>query len=278
MLSLIIPSHNEAGFIGPCLDAIARQDLPAGHNTQVIVAANACADGTVAEADSRRRALESAGFDLVVLDLPEPGKTKALNSAEAKATQGARAYLDADIVMDPGLLAELRQVLDQTAAIYAGGAVRIPRPKSWISRAYAKVWTDLPFFRDGVPGIGLFATNAAGRARWEEWPHIIADDRFARLQFSADERVRLRSGYDWPLAEGALNLIETRRRWCEGNDEVDEIFPELTANDSERNRTAGGVVNLLKTPLASLIYVTITMISRRLSVWYPRRSGWRRGR
>lgn len=278
MLSIIIPCHNEEGFLGPCLVALGRQHLPAGHGTQIIVAANACSDGTVAEADAQRPALENAGYQVDILDLPEPGKTKALNAADAQATQPARLYLDADIVMDPSLLAELRQVLDSDAPVYAGGAVRIPRPRKWISQAYAKVWTDLPFFRDGVPGIGLFATNGAGRSRWQDWPHIIGDDRFARLQFQSHERVRLKAGYEWPLPEGAVNLIRTRRRWCEGNDEVAELFPELMANDSERNRTAGGVANLLKTPFASFIYVSITVISRRLSVWFPRRSGWRRGR
>ena len=30
----------------------------------------------------------------------------------------------------------------------------------------AAIWVRLPFMTDGVPGAGLFAVNASGRARW----------------------------------------------------------------------------------------------------------------
>ena len=46
MISVIIPANNEAGFIGPCLDALLAQDTTRA--AEVIVAANGCTDDTVA--------------------------------------------------------------------------------------------------------------------------------------------------------------------------------------------------------------------------------------
>ncbi len=43
-----------------------------------------------------------------------------------------------------------------------------------VSRAYARLWARVPFMARGVPGCGLFALNAAGRARWGDWPAIIS--------------------------------------------------------------------------------------------------------
>ena len=281
MLSLIIPSHNEENHILPCLRAIAVQTgLPVGHGMQVIVAANGCRDATVALAQSMDTDLTAAGFDLTVLDIAEGNKINALNRAELAARYADRVFIDADVVLGPTLLSELAEHLKAENAVYASGAVRIPRPRSLITRAFAKVWTDLPFYKNDVPGIGLYAVNAAGRARWGAFPPIIADDRFVRLQFAPHERRKAKATYQWPLPEGFRNLVNVRHRWAEGNLELATKFPDLLANEVEVNKTWKNALGLLRTPFASMIYVLIYVVSSGRAKQSVRQSNgkWLRGR
>ena len=147
------------------------------------------------------------GWRLEVLDIAEGGKPNALNLADAQAVGDMRVYLDADVVMSPPLLEQLAQVLTRDDPAYASGKMVVAPAESWITRAYGRIWTRLPFMAEGVPGAGLFAVNAAGRARWGEFPPIISDDTFVRLQFTPGERIGVEAPYSWPLPEGD-------RRWC----------------------------------------------------------------
>ena len=281
MLTVIVPSHNEENHIQTCLNAIVTQaDLSADHGIQVIVAANGCQDQTVTLARSLEPALRAAGFDVLVLDIALGNKINALNEAEASATYQARVFLDADVVIGRRILRELVDVLAAEGPVYASGTVQVPRPKSAVSRAFAKVWTNLPFARDGVPGIGLYAVNAAGRARWGAFPSIIADDRFVRLQFAPHERQKTESTYEWPLPEGFNNLVKVRHRWKQGNLELIENHPELLANDSEINRTGRNMFSLLRTPFSTAIYVLIYLVSnqRAKRSLASEDSIWQRGR
>jgi glycosyltransferase involved in cell wall biosynthesis len=281
LLTVVIPSHNEENRILPCLDAIVAQvNLPANHAVQVIVAANGCDDKTVALARSKAPAFKAAGFDPLVLDIAQGNKMNALNQAEAAATFGSRVFLDADVLIGPRMLREMADLLAQDGPVYASGTVRIPRPQSIISRAYAKVWANLPFVRDGVPGIGLYAVNAKGRARWGAFPSIISDDRFVRLQFAPHERQKTKATHDWPFPDGFGNLLNVRHRWDEGNLEFVEKFPQLLVNDSEINKTSGNMLGLLRTPFSSAVFVLVYVVSN----FRAKRSkkngtnGWRRGR
>lgn len=281
MLTVIIPSHNEESSIAECLDAImAQSGIPDGHAIQIIVAANGCHDRTVALAKEKAAALQERGFDLIVLDIAQGNKMNALNQAERVAHYETRAYLDADVILSKQVLVELIDILSADEPRYASGTVCIPRPTSMISRAFAKVWTKLPFFREGVPGIGLYALSAKGRARWGEFPAIYADDRFVRLQFAPHERFKTEATYEWPLPEGFGNLVHVRHRWREGNLELAKQYPELLENDGQRNKTLSNVWGLFTTPFSSAIYVLIFMVSN----FRAKRSAnsevfvWRRGR
>lgn len=281
MLTVIIPCYNEENRIQACLDAIMSQiDLPANHRVQIIVAANGCQDRTVALAQEKEPQFSASGFDLLVLNIALGNKMNALNQGEAAATFENRAFLDADVLISPRMLRELADLLAEDAPVYASGTVRIPRPQSIISRAYAKVWTNLPFVRDGVPGIGLYAVNAKGRARWAKFPSIIADDRFVRLQFAPLERRKTKAIHDWPLPEGFGNLVHVRHRWREGNLEFAEKYPQLLVNDSEVNRSISNVLGLFRTPFSAVIFVLVSVVSNIRAKRSTRGEthGWRRGR
>ena len=65
MTAIIIAAHDEEAVIGRCLDAI--QQTAADDEFEVIVVANGCTDGTVAQAESRK---------VRVIELADPGKAQ----------------------------------------------------------------------------------------------------------------------------------------------------------------------------------------------------------
>ncbi|MGB0903514.1 MAG: glycosyltransferase, partial [Mangrovicoccus sp.] len=244
---------------------------------EIIIAANACTDGTIAEAEAARAGLEAKGWSLVVLDLSEAGKLNALNTADPLAKGNVRAYLDADVHCSPDLLRQIYEALDVDIPRYASGRLRIAPAKTWVTRHYAKVWTRLPFMKTNVPGAGIFAVNAAGRARWDEFPSIIADDGFVRLKFEPQERVMVEADYSWPLVEGFKRLVKVRRRQDAGVRELEAKFPEIMGNESKPPMRPKDHLELFwGTPLSYLVYISV-MITVKLGGKQDF-TAWTRGR
>ena len=71
MLSVIIPACNEADYICPCLEALLAKTIVGP--VEIIVAANACTDETVAIARGLADRVGARGWTLVVLDIAEGG-------------------------------------------------------------------------------------------------------------------------------------------------------------------------------------------------------------
>jgi glycosyltransferase involved in cell wall biosynthesis len=109
-LSLVVPAHDEALRIEPTLRAY-RAGL--GPDTELIVVANACTDGTAEVV--RRLAAELGGITL--LDIPSSiGKGGAVRAGFAHASGEYVGFADADLATPPE---DVRRVLDAAAA---GGA------------------------------------------------------------------------------------------------------------------------------------------------------------
>lgn len=274
MLSVIIPACNEEDYIGPTLEALLRQTDrgPA----EILVAANACTDRTVVVARGFVARFLERGWDLQVLDIVEGGKPNALNRGDAAASGDMRLYMDADVIVGPRLLEQLRNVLQSPEPTYASGRFCITPPESWVTRHYVALWTKLPFMTTGVPGGGLWAVNAGGRARWGEYPAITADDSFARLQFVPSERIGVPEIYTTPLAEGFWPLARIRRRWEAGTRELAETYPELLKNDDKVSLGWSGHLRLFtRMPVSYLVYVVVRMAAR---IGRSAETGWLRGR
>ncbi|AGT10168.1 glycosyltransferase family 2 protein [Paracoccus aminophilus] len=272
-VQIIIPAHNESGFLGHCLDAVLAQDYQGA--AHVIVVANGCTDDTAARAASFGPALKARGWRLTVAELPEGGKVGALNHGDRLAGEGARIYLDADIQMAPELLSGIAAALATDQPRYAGGRLVVARSESPVSRAYARFWQRLPFVTTGVTGAGLFAVNPAGRARWGAFPGIISDDTFVRLQFSEDERILVNEAYHWPIAEGFSRLVRVRRRQDNGVSEIARLYPELLGNQGHDRPSRGELVRLaLRDPIGFSIYAAVAVAVRS----GRNRHDWARGR
>jgi glycosyltransferase involved in cell wall biosynthesis len=227
--SILIPAHNEAGYIEPCLEALLACDAT-GAAVEVIVMANGCSDNTAGIARGYGPRFAQKGWPLTVLDLAQGGKMGALNAGDAIARHGARIYVDADVVVSGALMAQLAQVLDADVPRYASGSPVVRARGSAFTRAYARFWASLPFCTHGTPGFGVFAVNHAARGRWGAFPDIISDDTFVRLSFAPHERFRVAAPYDWPMIEGARPLVRVRRRQDIGVAEVKALYPALWSN------------------------------------------------
>ena len=260
MLTIIIPAYNEASVIKACLRSLLSQTY-AGE-IEIIGAAKGCSDETAAIARLFEPKFKAKSYQLFVLEITEGNKNNALNHSDSIASYSNRLYLDADVVCEDTLLAEVITALDSHHPVYASGTLKIQQGNSIISRCYGKIWKSTPYIRDTIPGCGCYAVNAAGRQRWNLFPKIHSDDKFVRLLFRHQERVQVSANYYWPLPQGFFTLINIRTRWTRGNRQLAILHPELSINDTKRFEWDWRFIkHLLFNPFATLVFITIYSIS-----------------
>lgn len=273
-VSVMIPASNEAALIGDCLAAVAASDWN-GPSFQVIVIANGCTDNTAEIARAQQGVFACRGWELSVIERASGGKLAALNAGDAMVQATIRVYLDADVIIEPALLGQLHSALNCDQPRYASGKIRMTA-QSWISRTYARIYCQVPFMAQGVPGCGLFAVNEAGRMRWGSFPQIISDDTFVRLQFAPDERIGVPAAYKWPVVEGFRNLIKVRRRQDNGVTEVAALFPEIMKNEGKPTLSMAARLRMaVKDPLGFAVYGSVAIIGKFTG---SHSAGWDRGR
>jgi glycosyltransferase involved in cell wall biosynthesis len=273
--SILIPAHNEAGFLDPCLKAVLASDAT-GARVEVIVIANGCTDDTAQIARGFAAQFVARDWPLRVLDLAQGGKLGALNAGDAAAAHGARIYVDADVVVTPPLIALIANALDVAAPRYASGRPVVTAKGSVFTRVYARFWAGAPFCTHGVPGFGVFAVNTLGRAKWGAFPDIISDDTFVRLNFTPSERLRVPATYDWPMIEGAGPLIKVRRRQDIGVAEVKALYPSLWQNHDPVPPDAPTTLSrALRDPLGFAAWALVGIAVR---LPHARQDRWARGR
>ncbi len=189
MTSVIVAAHNEAAVLDRSLPNLV------GPGIQVIVAANGCTDNTVEVA--RRHPVE-------VVDIPTPSKVAALNAGEAVATSFPRMYVDADVVLSPGAIGHLTRALSRPGALAAVPLRRLELSgRPLLVRAYFAIHSRLPVFYNGLFGRGVIALSEAGRARFTQFPAVVADDLFLDSLFGRHERT---------VVPEASVLVETPRK------------------------------------------------------------------
>lgn len=274
MISVVIAAHNEATVIGRCLDSMLAGAQPG--EFEVIVVANGCVDRTASIA-SERSAVR-------VIELAEGNKSLALNVGDAAAQGFPRIYLDADIIVTPRHLRVIGTALESSQAGYDVSAA-VPARKLDLSgrpilvRAYYAVSSRLPTYRDGLFGRGMIGISERGRARFTNFPNMIADDLFLDSLFGPEERCCLdtiTTTVATPLRTRDLvrRLVRVRR----GNNQM--------RNASSRGQIATAVRRANKSSWfrdvvrpqprlypAAIAYVGITVLAELLSRRPPRRSG-----
>lgn len=178
--SIVIAAHNEEPLIGACLDAVIRD----ADGAEIIVVANGCTDRTPEVARTHP--------GVAVLELAEGNKPEALNAGDRVATSFPRIYLDADIVVPSGCISGLVSALTNTGALAAvPRRAVVTQGRPWPVRAYFRVNERLPAYQEGLFGRGIIALSESGRARFNEFPLMVADDLFLDSHFAADEKIQV---------------------------------------------------------------------------------------
>ena len=98
-LTVLICTHDRAALLDKALDSVQSADVPKPWRVDILVAANACTDGTHALLE-RRAAHADRAHPLTWFAEPVPGKSNALNSAMSRITGDVVAFVDDDHRVD----------------------------------------------------------------------------------------------------------------------------------------------------------------------------------
>ncbi len=263
--SVVIPAHNEERVIERCLDSLRDQGRT---DLQVVVVANGCTDDTVGVA-RRYTGLPH----LSVLDIAEPSKPDALNAGDLAASSFPRIYLDADICLGPGAVDALIEALDVPQPRAAAPRVTFDLSASSAAvRTFYSVFTQLPYVREGLVGLGVYGMSQAGRERFEQFPRITADDLFAQRIFAPHERVVVDAEFVFTAPGDLRSLVNVRTRVAKGNTELaGQPEPEAADFSASTRGTVRALLGLVRerpsrAPAAAW-YAAVTAYSR-----------WRAGR
>lgn len=114
-VSVVIPSHDGARFLGPCLDSLRAARIPAGCTLEVVVVDNGSTDGSP-ELLARRGDVRA-----VIIDRPL-GFAHANNAARNVATGDAVCFLNNDTTVEPAFLERPLRILEQDPRVSAVGS------------------------------------------------------------------------------------------------------------------------------------------------------------
>lgn len=256
--TVIIPAHNEARTIGRILSALERLSAA---DIDVIVAANGCTDDTVAVASSTQ--------GIVVLDLAEASKTKALNAADMRATRSPRLYVDADVEITPKAVRDTLELLAQSEVLAARPLYRWQLDgAAWPVRAYYRARSRIHSAHTSLWGAGVYGLSAQGRTRFAEFPDVVADDLFVDQLFDPTEkRVVDTDPVVVRVPQTTHALLQILRRQARGSKELQSG----TASSTVRELLSS--VRGPRSLFDAAIYTGLALLSRR-----PRRAatGWER--
>jgi glycosyltransferase involved in cell wall biosynthesis len=116
MISIVMPAHNEEGYVGPAVAGVIDGLQGMGLEFEIIVSENGSADGTAAEAE----ALIRTHPEVQVLRAPTPDYGKALRTGFLTARGDIVVDLDVDFVDLDFVARALHEMADGTVAIVIG--------------------------------------------------------------------------------------------------------------------------------------------------------------
>jgi glycosyltransferase involved in cell wall biosynthesis len=248
----VIPAHNEEDVIGRCLDALRHNSV--GDELEIIVVANGCRDAT---AERARRAAP----DATVVELDTASKVAALNAGDQVARVFPRAYVDADVEMSADSLRALADTLSNGNVLCAAPRMEVrldDRP--WFVRSFYRAFMSLPYGADDLVGNGVYALSEQGRARFEAFPNITADDLFVRNLFTRSERLSVQSASFLVHPPRTITgLLAIRERAYRGNREYNLAFVSNAEGTLDRGRMARVA---LRMPIATAVFVGVNLLAR----------------
>jgi len=257
MATVIVPAHNEASVIQDCLDSIINQ---AGVD-HIIVPCNGCTDNTA-------EIVKQNYPQVVCLDIEKPSKTNALNMAEEKAKELGVSYpifyIDADTRLSENCIQIVTKNMHNNDELLLSAPTPIINidKSSWLVKTYYKVWTRLPYIKEGVIATCSFIVSEEGRQRFDKFADVIGDDGFIRCHFKNREISNIEGAEIYITApQDIYSLIKIKTRARLGN-------MELIARKKCPIQEAKHYGNVMKSRLFSVeflptsIYILIALVIR----------------
>ncbi|SFL15919.1 Glycosyl transferase family 2 [Nitrosomonas aestuarii] len=134
LLSIIIPAFNEAHLIRQCLDSISASlnaNQRADFTSEVIVVDNNSTDETA-------KLARQSGAHVVFEPINQIGRAR--NTGAAAATGDWFLFVDADSLLNPGMIADILQLIGSGKYVGCGSVMQMPN-SPWWGTAILKVWT-----------------------------------------------------------------------------------------------------------------------------------------
>lgn len=258
--SVVVPVYNEeTGLAERC--AALLDGLPPG--AEVVFVCNGCTDRS--EAILR----ETVGARALILLAPK-GKAAAIRTGERHVTAFPRFYVDADVEIGGADLCRLAQRLSHGTRLVAPRLRLDLAGASRATRLLYRFAAQLPHWRQGAYHNVLGITEDV-RARWGEFPEVIAEDTFIESQVVPGEKAIV------PEVEAVVRpprrlwpFIMVRTRWLQGE-------RELAARGFAIPRVAGqraAILRLIMRPgyrVGGMLYLFANIAARLLAPWRPRR-------
>ncbi|GAA1876838.1 glycosyltransferase [Asanoa iriomotensis] len=274
MVSIVVAAHNEATVIERTLRHLLDGAEP--DEFDVVVAANGCTDDTAGVARSVP--------GVRVVEVAKASKPAALNAGDAAATSFPRIYLDADIPLSAAGARALAAAVSGRGGVIAASPRRVldTSGRPLLVRAYYAVNGRLPAFRDALFGRGAIALSKDARARFDQFPDLVADDLFLDALFAVGEKRELP---EVPSVVATPNrtadLLRRLGRLRGGNTALREAAAAAGATLAVRpSRKASWLVDVvLPRPWlwpAGACYAALTLIAERRARRTPANATWAR--
>ncbi len=256
MACIIIPAHNEENVIGRCLNSLLN-GAKSG-TFEIIVVCNGCSDRTA-------EIVASFGELITLIETSVASKTNALNLGDHAAATFPRFYQDADVVITPDAVKDVADLLERGSFLAASPKMKMNYGRSsWAVRSYYDIWQKLPYVREGMIGTGVYGLSREGRARFDKFPDIIADDGYVRALFTSAERGCVTTAASVVRAPlNIKNLIKIKTRSRMGQYQLRDKFPELKRNEKKNYIDAlADLIGDIKLWPKILVYLYVNLSTR----------------
>ena len=267
VLSVVIPAHDEKVSLPALLAALADEGF------EVVVVPNGCTDGTAAEA---RRAVPA----VTVVEIPEASKAAALRAGDGVAHHFPRFYLDADVTVSAEGLRRLADALRTPGVLAVAPTVVFDTSAaSWPVRSFYRALAALPAVSGSLAGTGCMGLSRDGRARFDDWPQVLADDYYLDGLFGSDEKLRVPGVTSRVRTPRRLaDLVRRRTRVAFGNRQVER----LGLRAAGRAGGAGVLAAARRHPARIAVLVVFALVGLVVrarvaaATWGGREVGWNR--
>lgn len=242
---MIVPAHNEEAVIRQCLDTIVSQQ--GIDEFEILVVCNGCTDLT---AEIVRNEYPSVR----VLESPVASKVAALNLGDVEATFFPKFFVDADVTLSDGCLQTMVEAMSASGKPVAAPTMRFDVSQaSWMAKQFHRIWQRSPYFTSGnLVGAGFYGISKDARARFDEFPDLLADDMFIPMSFDPNERLSVEGCTFTPaLPRRVRDLVRIEIRRHTAVAQFHDEFPEALdrTNDDAFAQGHGWLADELASPL-----------------------------